>query len=160
MSEEEATALKKYQDRNPYQFSILSMLLLMVVVASGAGWYAVAQEYNRLQPIILNSLSHFSPSYHIDACNSVYFLDFSTNFLLATPSTPLPPKITDADIALIKPFHRLKNLNLSLADITDASIPDLLTLRSLKYLAIVKTKITPEGAERLRKEMPNTEIAY
>jgi hypothetical protein len=160
MSNEEAAALEKYQNRNPYQFSILSMLLLMVVVASGAGWYAVAQEYNRLQQNALNALNRFSPNRYNGPCSAVSFLDFSAKYLPATPTTPLPPKITDADIALIKPFHLLKTLNLSESDITDAAIPDLITLQSLEYLSIGKTKITPEGAERLRNEMPNTVIAH
>jgi hypothetical protein len=160
LSDEEAAALKKYQDRNPYQFSILSMLLLMIVVASASVWYSVAQQYNRLQQNALNSLSRFSPNYSDGPGGSVTSMDFSQKILLATPASPTPPKITDDEIAIIKPFHRLKSLNLSLSDITDAAIPDLIMLQSLKYLSIYKTKITPEGVERLRKEMPNTEIAY
>jgi hypothetical protein len=160
MSNEETAALEKYQNRNPYQFSIRSMLLLMVVVAWGAGWFAVAQEYNRLQLNALNALTRFSPNHYNGPGRSVTYMDFSQKILLAAPASPTPPKITDAEISLIKPFHRLKTLRLSQSDITDAAIPDLIALKSLTHLAIYKTKITPEGAKRLRKEMPQTTIDY
>jgi hypothetical protein len=161
MDEAEAAALKQYQDRRPLQFSILSMLLLTVVVAAGAGWYAIALEYIRLQQNALNALSGFSPRHYNDICGSVRNLDFAAKLALSPSSAPpanTTPNITDADIALIKPFHRLGSLSLIGCDITDAAIPDLVALRSLHDLWISGTKVTPEGLERLKKEMPHTAI--
>jgi hypothetical protein len=139
---------KKTRFRNPFQFSILSMLLLTLVVASASSWYAVAQEYSRLQQQALDALGDFSPSN--SSWGPVTFLTISNT----------PRKFADRDMVLLKPFHNLRYLILNQSDITDAAIPDLIGMRSLKYLSIFGTKITPEGVERLRKEMPKTDITY
>jgi len=155
-SPEEVERIKRKvkEDCNPFQFSILSLLMLTVVVAAASGWYAVAHEYNRLQQKSLDALNDWAPYSNRNASGAVQTLWFTP------PLSTCPRKMTDKDVKLLKPFHRLKSLDLSHSDITDAAIPDLESLPSLTFLMIYGTKITPEGFERLKREMPNTEINH
>lgn len=59
-------------------------------------------------------------------------------------------RLTDADVELFKQFPALVHLKLDKIPITDASIPALLKLEALKELSIKGTKITADGARKLR----------
>jgi hypothetical protein len=163
LAEAEAADFKQNFIRSRYQFSILSLLLLTVVVAAGSGWYAVDKEYMRIQQKALNDLQEIAPFTHWDSSYTVETLNFSEPLLNVPPAPNAPParsKFSDKDVELLRPFHRLRHLFLSKTSITDASIPDLVEFKLLKTFSIRNTKITPEGAQRMRKEMPHTEIFY
>ena len=67
---------------------------------------------------------------------------------LTEPPTPLAQQRPDA-------FGKLEKLSLSDSSrIDDAAIPTLAAIKSLKWLDITDTKITPEGAEKLRAGNP------
>ena len=52
-----------------------------------------------------------------------------------------------------------KNLSLYGTSITDAGLVHLESLHHLKNLGLEKTTVTDEGVARLRKKLPNCEIA-
>lgn len=134
-----------YQRRHSFQFSILSLLILTAVVAAASGWYGVDQEFYRLRRHALEALRDFAPSYN--SHGMVELLAFQR-------------PLTDRDLVLLRPFRGLRILSFGQCSLTDAAIPDLISMQSLRYLNIRNSKISPEGFERLEKEMPNTSIHH
>uniref|UniRef100_A0A7C4LML9 Leucine-rich repeat domain-containing protein n=1 Tax=Schlesneria paludicola TaxID=360056 RepID=A0A7C4LML9_9PLAN len=59
-------------------------------------------------------------------------------------------KITDAELALVKPLTQTAHLNLRGTEITDAGLAHLAELKGLVRLHLEKTKITDAGLEHLR----------
>ena len=57
-------------------------------------------------------------------------------------------------------MKKLEFLHLGRTAVTDASLATLEQLTTLKTLHISRTKITEEGAEKLKKALPNCEIVY
>ena len=66
--------------------------------------------------------------------------------------------ITDAALATIAGCRNLESLNLFGTAITDAGVPELARMESLQHLYIWNTRITQNGAEILKKALPDTEI--
>lgn len=70
-------------------------------------------------------------------------------------------RLTDDALSLLKRSKSIAFLDLSHCDgITDQSVATLRTMRQLEYLKITKTRITPQGAENLRKVLKETKIVY
>jgi hypothetical protein len=63
-------------------------------------------------------------------------------------------------MSLLKPFHDLRTLGFFDCPLTDAAIPELVSLHSLKLLILRNSLITPAGFQRLKKEMPHTKIIH
>jgi len=59
-------------------------------------------------------------------------------------------KITDAELALVKPLTRTANLNLRGTEVGDAGLANLEGLKGLVRLHLEKTKVTDAGLERLK----------
>lgn len=59
-------------------------------------------------------------------------------------------KITDAELALVKPLTQVAYLNLRGTEITDAGLAHLAELKGLVRLHLEKTKITDAGLEHLK----------
>ena len=64
-------------------------------------------------------------------------------------------KLSDAEVKRLAEFPGLQYLDLAFSDITDDSIPTLSKLKYLQSLNVHRTKLTPEGRERLKLELPN-----
>ena len=64
-------------------------------------------------------------------------------------------KLSDAGAKRLVEFSGLQYLDLAFCDITDDSIPTLSKLKYLQVLNVHRTKLTPEGRERLKLELPN-----
>ena len=59
-------------------------------------------------------------------------------------------KITDAEVALVKPLTRTANLNLKGTQVTDAGLAAIADLKGLVRLHLETTKITDAGLEHLK----------
>lgn len=66
--------------------------------------------------------------------------------------------ITDAGIKHLANLPALEWVNLYGTGVTDASIPDLAKHRKLKALYLWESKVTPEGAAKLRKTLAKTKV--
>lgn len=64
-----------------------------------------------------------------------------------------PKKFVDA-------FPKLQNLDIRKTDVTDSGAVEFAKSKSLLSLKLFSTKVTPAGAERLDKLMPNCNIEY
>ncbi len=69
-------------------------------------------------------------------------------------------RLNDDDLLPLKESPHLQMLFLDTPGITDASIPLLGSLQSLKSLTLVQAKLTPEGQQRLRQMLPETMVSF
>lgn len=67
-------------------------------------------------------------------------------------------KITDNGIPKLIVLQNIEYLNLIGTSISDVSIKNLATIKSLKKIYLWKTKVTQQGADNLKKLLPNTII--
>ena len=152
LTEAEIAAQKAVMRGRRFQFDLRFMLLLTLVVASASGWYAVNREHLRIRRQALAALEPFKPDigFYMNLSDDDIHIDFSK----------CSKKFTDKDMVLLKPLSRIHHLNLNNSDITDKSLPDLEEFGWMWWLDLKGTKISPEGIERLRHNMPKTSISY
>jgi hypothetical protein len=68
--------------------------------------------------------------------------------------------ITDDGIGHLTRLKRLHTLSLPATPLTDKSIRHFRSMDQLELLSILGTSITPEGADELRRALPNCQILY
>ena len=66
--------------------------------------------------------------------------------------------VEDKDLVVLKDISNIKTLNLSGTRVTDAGLAHLTVLTSLEFLDLRTTTTTPQGAEGLKKALPNVDI--
>jgi uncharacterized membrane protein len=156
-----------------FQFDLLSLMLLTLVIASAASWYAYHQH--RLQPIkaAVASLAEFQPmvSYHDVDVQYLLFWgngkkpgDADLVALRAFPQLEAlefsgAPAITDAGLAEVERLSRLQALDLLGTSITDAGLLRLQNLAELRELNLMGTAITDVGLSNL-KPLSGLRILY
>ncbi len=69
-------------------------------------------------------------------------------------------RITDAGVVYLSEMSQIKVLGLRGSRITDSSVEILAQLTNLNRLDVAKTRISIEGAQRLRAALPNCQIIY
>jgi hypothetical protein len=146
LSDAELAAQKAVIRGRRFQFSLRTLLFFTLIVAAASSWYAVHREYRGMQRAALDALAKFQPAHHPN--DEIMFLMLTSN----------KQQFTDREVALMKAFPSVDNLDLSFTSVTDAAIPDLVSMTWLRSISLRGSKITPEGMERLRKAMPNTKI--
>jgi hypothetical protein len=129
------------------QFSLQSLLLLMVVASCVFSCYGI--RYRRLQPqrAALTRLQTFNPQIRRFGDN-VWDVDFSN----------CKDKPTDDDLACLAPLVELEMLELSGAPVTDAGLKHLAGLKNLHCVDLSGTQVTPAGVAALRRALPKTSI--
>jgi hypothetical protein len=68
-------------------------------------------------------------------------------------------RVTDAGLPHLKQLAKLERLYLSFLPITDAGLSHLIGHSTLKELSLLGTKVTPEGADRLRSTLVDLHIS-
>jgi guanyl-specific ribonuclease Sa len=67
-------------------------------------------------------------------------------------------KITDAGIAKLTKFETLRKLIVHCPEVTDASVPVLLSMKHLKALDVSESKLTTEGAKKLKEARTDWDV--
>ncbi|MFO0883542.1 MAG: hypothetical protein U0894_05035 [Pirellulales bacterium] len=71
------------------------------------------------------------------------------------------PEVTDDSVSLIlSNSKQITDLKLSDTSVSDKSIQSFLEYKGLRTLEIIESKITPDGAARLQKELPHCDVFY
>jgi hypothetical protein len=65
----------------------------------------------------------------------------------------------DDDLAGCLRFPKLKRLDISFSNVSDAGVASLTKMRSLEYLSLAGTRITPAGIQRLKQNLPQCNIS-
>jgi hypothetical protein len=139
-----------------FQFSIMSMLLLMLAVAGVCAWLKTERNLAREQEAIANSA--WFVEYDCDDTQGVdppgpkwlrralgrHFFDSITRLNIDNK------QITDTDLEQIKNFSRLQWLWLSGTQVTDAGLKHVGSMSSLEQLDLGSTGITDSGLANLK----------
>lgn len=130
-----------------FQFSLQSVLLLMVVVSCAASCYGIHDRALRPQREALAKLQAFHPAVHY-RFDEVWLIDFSAS---AT-------KLRDGDLASLKGLESLEWLTIDGSPITDTGLRHLYSMTWLKYLSLRNTGVTKQGVEELRRRLPGVQV--
>lgn len=124
-----------------------------LIPVSAAHLSALGRAWPKLERIAFPSFSRFEPDAFtlaaplLNNVESLYLWDC--------------PLLADANIAGIAEMKKVARLDAGGCEqLTDASIPHLQSMRSLKQLSITRTRITPAAAEALRKERPDMRVDH
>ncbi len=120
------------------QFSLRSLLLLVLVASAGFSWLGIRTQRTRAMRAAVAKLDRFGPQVE-ESGGRVWWIDFSG----------CGTKPTDDDLVDLKPFSHLKWLILAGAPITDAGLQHLDALVRLESLDLAETPITDAGLEHL-----------
>ena len=121
------------------QFSLKTLLLLMLVASAGFSWLGIRMRRAAAERAVVATLGHLGPEVN-EIGGHIWGLDFST----------CQRKPTDDDLALVCELTRLECLDLSGAPITDDGLGHLRTLTRLEVLSLSQTPITDAGLEHLK----------
>ena len=170
--------------RLPRQFTLRQLLLCMTTVCVAVGlcgrWYSRYRAQDEAMDAVINRWGR--PGYQlelddaglprygsskmvsfVEQLDGPTFLDCDMFFQVEELSFNVCAggRMSDEEVALLPALAHLKYLNLSFHPrVTDRSISVLARMKSLKRLGIDRTGITPRGAEKLRKALPQTDIYY
>ena len=149
-----------------FQFSIRSLLVLVVAVAVPFSWLAVERMEAAKQGNLVEWVRKSSGSVQYD-----YEFDASNNFLRnASPSAPSwlfellgtdffaniatvslhDSEISDVDLELLARLNRLRALYLERTNVTDVGLEKLKGLTELQELWLADTQVTGVGLEHLK----------
>jgi hypothetical protein len=148
-----------------YQYSLRSLLVLMVLVASLGSWFAVKRQQLEKQRAAVKAIGEMGGEVEYD-----YQLDGSGRLNLdAEPPGPAwlrnllgddffthvvcvyldGSPITDAGLEHLKGLTRLKELLLNGPQVTDAGLEHLKGLTQLQFLGLNHTHVTDAGLGQL-----------
>lgn len=66
----------------------------------------------------------------------------------------------DDALAMLKDIPTLKRVNLSGSGVTDAGMAHLAGIKTLEYVGLEDTRVSPPAARKLGEALPNCRIAY
>jgi hypothetical protein len=69
-------------------------------------------------------------------------------------------RVTDKLLVELNEFPKLDSLSFQNTSITDAGLEYLARLKSLAFVHLNGTKVTPEGVGKLRKRFPEALVRY
>lgn len=101
----------------------------------------------------------FSTVYQVQFTDLHWFTDPRHTFGPATVQTTASRK-ADHYISLLAPIEGMDYLDLESCNVTDAAIPALANLQTLKHLRLNDTYVSREGFEELQRQMPNCDIYW
>ena len=132
-----------------FQFTLQSLMLLMVVVSCAASCYGI--HYRRLRPQreAVAQLQAFKPNVTYVG-DSVSGLDF-----MGCKAKP-----GDEDLICLKRLQDIGSLHLDGSPISDAGLKHLYPLKSLKTVSLSSTKVTQKGVDDLKRALPNVKILW
>lgn len=135
------------------QFTLRALLVAMLVVSVALGWFTqrrrrLAEEAATSQVLSKGGMVGSNSSGTVTAIV----------FAGQRGDSDLAANIADADLDVLRVFPRLHELDLSGRPITDAAVPLLSRLKTLRVLRLSGTKLTDDGVRRLQAAIPGCSI--
>ncbi len=132
------------------QFSLRTLMVVVLLVALPLGWIGILLERSREQERVLGHFRKYEPIAS-SRYGYVVTLGFSGNpYVAGLRSVPIAGP-NDADMVHLKGFKKLECLSLGGSDVTDAGLRDIGELTSLKALSLYDTRISDSGLNHLKK---------
>ena len=154
-----------------FQFSIRSLLVMVVVVAIPCSWLAVELKKAGEQREALEAIGKLEGWVTYDYWRA------SGNTMRVEPPTPAWLRsvlgddffrtivfvkyypVTYADLEHLKRLRQLQTLDLYHTEVTDAALEHLKGLSQLRVLRLNGTKVTDAGVKKLQQALPNCQIS-
>ena len=170
--------------KSPWQFTLRQLFwgvaILCVCVGLSSRWYWRYRAQDAAMDVIEIQGAHMIYPLDVDdqgrgryassavvnfiaALERVSFLDRDMFFQVIEVSYEGVPasRVSNEQIAPLPGLIHLKLLDLTgEVHVTDRSVPVLARMKSLEYLSIYRTGITPRGAAELRAALPDARIFY
>ena len=153
--------------RRGLQFSLRTMLVLMLVFGAGFGWLAHqfhqarAQQKAEMAIEELGGNVGYTPASGGMVRTAVARLGklFGEDLSLDVTGVYLGgTQVNDAGLAHLQGMTQLGVLHLDDTQVSDAGLADLGGLTELRVLSLCNTQITDAGIAELQKALPNCEI--
>ncbi|MFC1596696.1 leucine-rich repeat domain-containing protein [Planctomycetota bacterium] len=170
---------ERRRKRRRFQYSLRTLLVVMLLVSIGMSWLAVRRHRVRRQREAVEAIKELGGRVQSEEGTQVppwlrellgddfFFLKVHTIDLNATPVTGARlehlkglkylrmldlngTQVTDAGLEHLKGMTSLQELNLNGTQVTDAGLEHLKRLTSLKRLWLDNTQITDAGLKRLK----------
>jgi hypothetical protein len=157
-----------------FQFSILSLLVLAIVVAVPCSWLGTemkaANEQRAVVEAIVNLGGWVDYDYHCDEAGNeidgagpprpVWLRNlFGDDLFVSVAKVEVPSKpVDDAWLENLKSLPQLRFLNALDTQVTNAGLSRLEGLTELRLLILWHTKVTAEGVKKLQKALPKCSI--
>ena len=144
-----------------FQFTVRSLLVLVVVVAAPCSWMAVEMKKAREQREAVDLLYRWSSSsltgeLCYDSGTTVMFDHKYDEYRILPKPQPEPERLRNLlgdDF-----FREVVRVTLRGNQITDVSLERLEEFTQLKQLGLIDTKVTDEGVAKLKQALPNCKI--
>lgn len=142
----------------PLQFTVGSILLLMLAVSVAMAWLSVKLRPARAQKAAIMAIRRAGGEVYLQRANHgrpPYWLrKLADQDYLGTASVSLGENAGDADLIHLKDLSSVSMLYLSGSGFTDAGFEHVAPLRDLAYLTLYRTGVTDVGLKRLDGQGP------
>ena len=147
--------------RRRFQFSIRSLLIMVLVIAIPSSWMTVEMKKAREQQSARTAFRRFPGGTMYDYESSGLKIkspapnwlcrSLGDDFFAHVEGVCLGcnKRFTDADMAYLESLPRLKRLTLGNANITDIGLPHLAGLTELEHLTLASSQVDDDGLECL-----------
>jgi len=155
--------------RRWFQYSLRTLLVLVLVVSLPCSWLAVkirqkekerqaVEEIENLGGIVFYDYQYQGteapgPAWMRKLLGDDFFSDVVSVDLVDC-------KVTDDGFQHLEGSTNLWSLHLSGTQLTDEGLQHLTGLTNLQYLLLADTQTTPEGIKKLQQALPNCDIEY
>lgn len=136
-----------------FQFSLRALLIVMLLVAISLAWFAQRRDRILEEAAISRVLSK-GGMIGGGADHTVTEIVFAGQ----RGDVDLAANLRDADLDALRAFPRLEKLDLRGRPITDAAVPLLSRLRTLRTLKLAGTNVSDDGINCLRTALPGCSI--
>jgi hypothetical protein len=170
--------------RRRFQFSIRSLLVMVVVVALPCSWMTVETQLAKRQTVAVEAIRKLGGQVWYDyefaktpaakhawletALGKDFFfsvvdVDVCNTYKLGGTPASIDPKfvthdISDASLSHLEGMSELRRLRIGGTEVTDVGLIHLAGLTRLGELDLTATKVTDEGVAKLQKALPNGKI--
>lgn len=136
-----------------WQFSLRTLLLLILVASSGFSWLGIRTQRARTQRAIVQKLEE--KGFDLEVTHMGVHV-----YTLRIDASKSSAKASDEDLREIERLSRLRWLDLSGSAVTDAGLVHLEHLTLLDWLDLHGTQVTEEGVQKLQIALPETKISH
>ena len=151
--------------RRWYQFSLKTVLIVMVLLCLGPGGY-VAYEQNKVrrQKAAVEAIEKLGGvvgyGRNVSTRSAMLRQILGDDTFAGVESVDFwnPSRVTDADVVHLAGLEHLKSLHLANTQVTDAGLVHLAGLKGLRHLSVDRTQVTAAGVADLQESLPNCSI--
>ncbi|HEV2972021.1 MAG TPA: hypothetical protein VGY55_18755, partial [Pirellulales bacterium] len=152
--------------RRWYQFSLRSLMIFTLIVATASAWLGrrIEQKRREHDAVVAIKALHGWIQYDYEQVSphvsGWYVVHSEPSFFSEVISVELRELASDADLVNLKCLNQLEFLDLSGSQVTDAGLANLKEMGQLLRVDVKGTKVTFAGVRDFQKALPNCDILF